>query len=428
MQQDASSPPTTPSWSVPLGGLTAVGIILVVLLQVLVTLPLGAAGLRVAASDLLVLPFVAAALWTMWRQGMTPTLVLDHGRTWLIALFAVLTMGLAVAWWETGDVSRWALLSRWVGFGLLVAYLSAGVVLRTLMDARGRDLILKALLGGSAVVAFLTAVEYGASGRPRAEGLFANPNAFGCAMVALLFFYLGAVRDTPLLSRRLDLLAMASLVTAVVLSGSRSSFLGLAGGLALLLATERRLLKPLVLAGVIGGLLSMAAIEAPAILNQLLGTDMSLQAHPYIARSGQFNELGYNLRVEMVWQALDYWGESPTLGIGLGNFAPRFKAYSGYLMQIHSSGLWLLTEMGVVGLGVFAAFFLIVLRALLKASHGPTEERPGLQWGAAAVIIAMMAASIGTELLYQRHLWWIMGFALAIPRRGSPAQGRLQAS
>lgn len=82
-------------------------------------------------------------------------------------------------------------------------------------------------------------------------------------------------------------------------------------------------------------------------------------------------------------------------------------------IQIHATPLWLLVETGIIGALLFAAFFFAVVRALLWR-QGKWEKDPVLI-GIAAAIIVVGAASVGTEILYQRYLWFLAGLGLAWP-------------
>ena len=114
------------------------------------------------------------------------------------------------------------------------------------------------------------------------------------------------------------------------------------------------------------------------------------------------------------------------MGIGLGGFLWSHRSSNDPLrgIQIHATPLWLLVETGIVGLALFAAFYFAVMRALLWR-NGKWEKDPVLI-GIAAALVVMGVASIGTEILYQRYLWFLAGLGLAwpgLPRRSAAEAG-----
>ena len=82
---------------------------------------------------------------------------------------------------------------------------------------------------------------------------------------------------------------------------------------------------------------------------------------------------------------------------------------------IHNSILWLLAETGLIGAALFSIFFLIVTRNLYLAGRAP--EADPLLFGVLGILLVFAGASIGTEVLYQRYLWFLTALALAVPRQ-----------
>ena len=78
-------------------------------------------------------------------------------------------------------------------------------------------------------------------------------------------------------------------------------------------------------------------------------------------------------------------------------------------VSIHNTALWLLTETGIIGLLLFTFFVVYAIRKILTASNKYDE----LILGGTAVLILFVLASLTTEVMYQRHLWFIAGLTLA---------------
>ena len=108
--------------------------------------------------------------------------------------------------------------------------------------------------------------------------------------------------------------------------------------------------------------------------------------------------------------AIAYWMEHPVVGIGLGSYRWRSQEekISLHSYHIHNTGIWLLTEMGLVGLLLFSGFFLVLFITLVSKR----KNADALSIGVTGVLLVMIGASAGTEILYQRYLWFLLGMAL----------------
>lgn len=118
--------------------------------------------------------------------------------------------------------------------------------------------------------------------------------------------------------------------------------------------------------------------------------------------------------------------QHPLFGAGLGAFRNQMiLATSGIPLVIHSTALWLLAELGVVGLLAFAVPALLVFF---------TEWRRASRNRVSAFIVLCFVAfgvmSTPADMLYQRTFWLVIGAALAVrmqvssPETGAkPGQG-----
>ncbi|MHA1536813.1 MAG: hypothetical protein ACTSUD_04595, partial [Alphaproteobacteria bacterium] len=135
----------------------------------------------------------------------------------------------------------------------------------------------------------------------------------------------------------------------------------------------------------------------------------------YIFNEPMFSESdrGLNYRIETGLVALGLWLHEPFFGTGLGGYSYSLTAAGKSAEVIHNTYLWILTEMGIVGFFVFAAFFLTILSALRRSWR--ENRNPCLAIAALAMMLVFSGAAIGMEAMYQRHLWFILGLALALP-------------
>ena len=82
-----------------------------------------------------------------------------------------------------------------------------------------------------------------------------------------------------------------------------------------------------------------------------------------------------------------------------------------YGYQLHASFLWVIVEMGVIGICLFSVLFINLFRRLLK--NADTHNRY-ITTGIAGVLLVMLGSSVGTEVLYQRYLWILLGIGFSI--------------
>jgi hypothetical protein len=101
-------------------------------------------------------------------------------------------------------------------------------------------------------------------------------------------------------------------------------------------------------------------------------------------------------------------------GVGLGAFRPL----SGMPCNTHNTYLWMLVEMGIVGLLVLLGALGAMMRQALRA----VQESAGsdLAIGIVGSLAALLVWMAATEGLYQRHLWLLFALAVAPERTVRP--------
>lgn len=380
---------------------------LVVLLQVQATLPVGDAGVRIALSDIfLPLLFVAAIAIGWWRFPDAFEPRLPGTAYWFLGLIAVLTLSLVIGFVNTKQWLAWAIVNKWIGFFLLVAYFVAGVAIVRAGDLASRNQVLRAFLVSAAAIAAINGVampwlmpEYTMPVGiqfDRATGLMQNANAYG--------FFLVVVMLLAIAMRYRLWLCVPAYLLSLWFTSSRGALIALVAGIAVLLAlSPRRMmvpLKPMALAVLLIGLISIVA----GLVDQ----------HRVSAALEGFGPIGY-LSAERVdpesnsiaqrWRqtagAIELIAEAPVFGHGLGYVLKTTG------QTIHNSLLWLVVETGFVGAAVFTVFLVLAVRQLFLDRDDP------FVLGMVAVSGAFVVMSLTGEYLYQRHLWFLLGVALA---------------
>src|SRR5690606_9308926 len=99
----------------------------------------------------------------------------------------------------------------------------------------------------------------------------------------------------------------------------------------------------------------------------------------------------------------------PIIGAGLGAFIEDYTRENGTPLVIHSTPLWLLAELGLLGFAAFAAPFFRILKREAWWSDGRDPAR-------AFLILALLGFAVMAlvhDLLFQRALWLLAGAGLA---------------
>jgi O-antigen ligase len=105
--------------------------------------------------------------------------------------------------------------------------------------------------------------------------------------------------------------------------------------------------------------------------------------------------------------------EHPIFGAGLGAFRNlSILSAEGFPLIIHSSPLWLMAELGLVGLVIFLAPPLFVL-----VSEFRRKDRDPASRLLVLCLIAFAVMSGPADMLYQRTFWILLGAGLAVPYR-----------
>lgn len=393
--------------------------------QVLTTLPLATHGLRVALSDLLLPLAVLMPLGLLVRGRLTPRPPLSL----LVALAAMtvaLLVSLLVGMREAGSLAAWPLIKLGGWFSLLTYLLCGwGFAVRDRLTDR---LVEVTLIAGWAVAVgsfvhrqlfldqtYLGRVYWFYS---RFMGASDNSNAYAFLAACLLLLQITYAARRPLFAGWFDSLGMAVLFFALIITGSRTGYLAFVAGLLLLVAVRAVPWRRLGVATIIVAVMLIAwkagdGIERhyvnaeTGITTTVTGTNLNVE--------GQVtSEAGLSHRWVSTLGALRQWREAPLLGIGLGTYLDRqVEAGMGAPMTLHSSPLWVLTEMGLLGLAAYGAMLLLMLRELWRGRADP------MALAGLAVLAAFVVGSLGSDLLYQRHQWLLLGLALAAARRKS---------
>jgi len=409
----------------------SVATVLAVAFQIQATPKLGGSLIRVSLADLISpILFAALAIALVRERLLWPRWSVPRLWIWLGVLSAVLAMALLVGRVKFGYWLPWAAVNKFGGWFALIWYFVVGGLVAAVLGADGKERFLKvflAFLWISCAVSVLGYLLYQANaGLPnwlrysRAEGFMRNPNAFGLMVAVAIAVQLPYAKAGALFGTWAHRVGLALALTALVLAGSRSAWLGVLFAAPLLAASRSVPWRSLGVAMLTACVLLVGLLFGTPELLAERQADYQSVSGGYVFNEPMFSssDRGFSYRYRTGLAALGLWWREPILGAGLGGFPHSLITAGQPAEVIHNTYLWLLTETGAIGVIVFAAFFVTLLRALWR--NRSQSDDADIAIAGLAMLLAFAGAAIGMEAIYQRHVWFILGLALALPVAARP--------
>ncbi len=386
---------------------------------------LGDAMLPVAGLVILASLLRGKSLWPAWDKPFG---------LWAPALMSTaILLALLNGYYVQGGFSAWAWLNKGLGWIVLMAYLLLGTWLGN--NGRPRDIILfvKTFCFFFCAIAFavillrLTILSAPIESRMMIplymQGLMGNRNAYAFLMActaALLTLF--TFRKPGLFPRWLLPVFWALYGLALMFNASRTLWICTALLAAVFLVMDwkktLRFIIPALVAGVLifnlgaSGYYKQFA-EAPyrstrTLYKFIYGTD-----DPFI--EARIHSTGDKNRLAIIKDCIDLIKQYPLQGAGLGTALYTQAQKHGKRVDIvDNTSLWILTEMGLIGLAVFLSSYGSMALSLKRKSRAGGEEENRIFTSAALLILMNFAVfCLFHEILYTRFLWFILGFALA---------------
>jgi putative inorganic carbon (HCO3(-)) transporter len=351
--------------------------------------------LRFAPSDLFLILAVLLGVF-VWRG------VRSAWSMWHVGLLGLFVIGVFVKS-LFGTVTQFDFLQKLGGLILLFSFY---VCLTTLADGWGdlrrfmRIFVISVTVQNSASCAAFLWCKYTGSDDPllmmllsgsvdRLAGMLVDPNAYGGLLtVAFAMALLGGDRRNPLLPRWLQIVSLLSLSIGLLLTSSRSAWIGCAFLMLFGVMQNPRLLVALPVLLATG----LAAVAYS------MGSDGFDEMLTISSRQNTIDE-----RVEINRNAWQMFIDHPWFGGGIGAFVEEHD------IIVHNSAMWFLAEFGGVGFVIFVGFIgWFCVKGIAAYRAASAGHRPVI----AALIaghLAMIGFSLGVEALYQRYWWVVMG-------------------
>jgi len=204
----------------------------------------------------------------------------------------------------------------------------------------------------------------------RASGTAIHPLEYGVVLTMAFPIALALAIENRSKHRLLPWLPVAAITVASLISVSRSTLIGLAVGLLIMLPTFSRGVRVLVVAA--GGALAVAiAVLVPGMIGTIRGMFTGLASDPSTAS-----------RTNSYETAVDYMSRFPVVGKGFGTFITKYHIFDNqYLL--------LAIELGIVGL---LAFLILIVAGIVSAAEARRSATDSLDRQLAQALVAALVA------------------------------------
>ena len=397
------------------------------------TITLGSWYTKTTLSDI-VLPFMIMAIVIKAKKK-------DIGVSrWgfkIIALLTFIFLWLIVAfvngYRETGMLISWAWGTKLNGFCILVAYMYTSAVL--CVNELTKRVLLRAYVGTSYLVAAVSYLSFlwevnSANNFDlivwRPTGFSENPNALAFILGSALLIQFAASNEATIKSKWVNTTGCSFIIATVMLTGSRSTYLGLIFAIPLIMIYKKCIKWKAVIASIIIAsiLLFNCNVDYSASINNLesmvgvakIKNDGKIDWEQkkneklhYAKRNPVVIDNGVQHRWQMTKIGLGIWSKNLIMGSGLGSFMVEYGKITGSNSVLHTSIVWIGVETGIIGLLAFAALVGVILKKAWTMSKKPSawEYRT-----TCLIVVYSLGASLGTDILYQRQIWFILGMMM----------------
>jgi len=251
----------------------------------------------------------------------------------------------------------------------------------------------------------------------KVTGLFRNSNAFASYILTSLLVFSGILlygRQSANI-RRFLILVLLLLTPALIFSQSQGAWIGMAIGVGLLLAPRlfgnTRVLRILLVISFVGLIFTGLFLLSGIPLSSLPGFDLGVR----LAAMSGYELERVPLRIGTLVIHRTIWLEHPWIGVGVGGVKPYMAllAHSERAVGAHTVPVGVAAETGLVGL---VAIFLLGVAVLWRSLEILRKSTPWLPVaiGATSAFIGLLTFSMSHDIRGEKNLWVIMAFILSI--------------
>jgi hypothetical protein len=321
---------------------------------------------------------------------------------------AVLVIGLLNGFIHYGWID-WAFTNKMLGWFVLLCYGGAGALIVHRHGGEGMTMLARTFVATAVGIITLAVavIVVRRAGAPLPHNLFAFPlegysgnrNAFGLTLIL-------AACLTPWASPGSRPWLLGLIFTGLWLSGSRAAAGTIIAVTVVSMATERFATRDVIKAialnlGIVG------LIELTPSLMPLFGRSGPVaDAIPPLWALAT-SPVSDQDRFKSIIDGLRMFSDNPVFGRGLGAYIAE-QGKATYVI-IHSTPVWLLAELGLIGLLAFA-----VPAARILQTEIPRIRSDAVSGLLVCMLIAFAIMSAVHEMLYQRAVWLLLGAALSV--------------
>ena len=398
-------------------------------------------GLRVSLADLLI-PFMGVGILysLLSKQTFWPAWSLQKTYPWLGTLTCVLLAGAFHTYMLEGTIPQWVWANKLSGWGMLICFFMAGSWIGT--NARKEHLVLfiRVLIYFSLGVliyqlffataqafdslrVYTGAYEYFEYQLP---GLMKNRNAYALLMVFVYAFVIcDYFQKDKILPPIITNFFIFLLPAFFLFNASRTGIFAISISMLTALFMHRKTALPCV------KMIAITALGLAVFLGGLSGREKWVPLIQNVPREifseakvgkslDEINENiayhGDSMRLTILEDAYEIFQQNPVFGSGLGANLSYQKEKHGQIINIvDSTPVWLATETGLIGLAIFALFYIFALRAILLSLHRDGDFMAFFRTSVLLSILAFSIMCLLHEIMYTRHVWFLLGIALAVP-------------
>ena len=381
------------AWTLPLAAAT------LVLFQIYIPMPSGtllnvnlADPIAILAASFFLLKTIRSGHLPQWR--FVPMNAAVAAATLVFA--ASLIIGATAFGW-----TEWALVNRFLGWFVLLAFAMTGALIIKQGGEPALRMFLLTFAGATAAVAaieiglsMLTEFGFALPVVPRGtQGFAQNHNFFAFELLMAISATAVAARGATL---RVALLAI--LIAGLWFCGSRSAWITLPFVLGTSIYMRTCGVREIAIATLYAAAVAVLAI----VLAMLTGAEGLPVVLPSEANTAE--------RLFSIFGGLRLFVNHPMFGAGLGAFRNQMIFISSdQPLLIHSTVVWLLAEMGIVGFLIFSIPAVGLLSSEIRCAHPDISSK--------LIVVSLVAfglMSAPADMLYQRTFWLLIGAALAL--------------